>query len=95
MAAINSFALLGDDDNDDPSQLIAAQQQNSATKKTAVPASATPVAAKLPTKPLPPSQAGELRVDSADFILVVRHRSCVLYFFFNDNFIYPRLVTHV
>ncbi|KAG6490879.1 RGG repeats nuclear RNA binding protein A-like [Zingiber officinale] len=57
MAPINSFALLGDDDNDDPSQLIAAQQQKLAAQKTAVPASATPVAAKLPAKPLPPSQA--------------------------------------
>ncbi|KAG1367849.1 RGG repeats nuclear RNA binding protein C [Cocos nucifera] len=58
MATQNPFDLLGDDDNDDPSQLIAAQQQKIASKKPAAPAAAaTPVAANLPTKPVPPSQA--------------------------------------
>lgn len=58
MATINPFDVLGDDDNDDPSQLIAAQQQKLAAKKPDLPAAVSPVVAKLPTKPLPPSQAG-------------------------------------
>ncbi|KAJ6815845.1 RGG repeats nuclear RNA binding protein A-like [Iris pallida] len=60
MATVNPFDLLGDDDNDDPTQLIAAQQQKiaSATKKAApAAAGAAPASGKLPTKPLPPSQA--------------------------------------
>ncbi|XP_074573875.1 RGG repeats nuclear RNA binding protein A-like [Curcuma longa] len=57
MATLNPFDILGEDDNDDPSQLIAVQQQKLAAKKPAVPASVSPVVAKLPTKPLPPSQA--------------------------------------
>ncbi|XP_038987592.1 RGG repeats nuclear RNA binding protein A-like [Phoenix dactylifera] len=58
MATQNPFDLLGDDDNDDPSQLIAAQQQKIAAKKPTAPAAAAPPAAvKLPTKPVPPSQA--------------------------------------
>ncbi|CAK9149386.1 unnamed protein product [Ilex paraguariensis] len=65
MATTNPFDLLGDDDAEDPSLLIAVQQQKIAPKKA--PASA-PVAqqppskpaAKLPSKPLPPAQAGEL-----------------------------------
>ncbi|KAJ6803099.1 RGG repeats nuclear RNA binding protein A-like [Iris pallida] len=60
MATVNPFDLLGDDDNDDPTQLIAAQQQKiaTATKKAApAAAGATPAAGKLPSKPLPPSQA--------------------------------------
>lgn len=64
MASTNPFDLLGDDDNDDPSQLIAAQQQKVVPKKAQAPAQATavqqPKQAKLPSKPLPPSQAGEL-----------------------------------
>ncbi|KAG1330045.1 RGG repeats nuclear RNA binding protein A [Cocos nucifera] len=56
MATVNPFDLLGDDDNDDPSQLIAAQLQKIATKKP-TPAAATLAAAKLPSKPIPPSQA--------------------------------------
>ncbi|KAJ7944695.1 plasminogen activator inhibitor 1 RNA-binding protein [Quillaja saponaria] len=56
MATTNPFDLLGDDDNEDPSQLIAAQQP----RKTpaAAPVAAQPAKpAKLPSKPLPPSQA--------------------------------------
>ncbi|KVH91975.1 Hyaluronan/mRNA-binding protein [Cynara cardunculus var. scolymus] len=54
MASTNPFDLLGDDDNDDPSQLIAKLPVAVATAKK------SPVAkpaAKLPSKPLPPSQA--------------------------------------
>ncbi|CAL9085944.1 unnamed protein product [Musa acuminata var. zebrina] len=59
MATANPFDLLGDDDNDDPSQLIAAHQQKMAAKKPDAPASAaaSPAAAKLPAKPVPPAQA--------------------------------------
>lgn len=68
MATANPFDILGDDDNDDPSQLIAAQQQKiasqqqkgAAKKPAAAAAAAAPAAAKLPSKPLPPAQAGEL-----------------------------------
>uniref|UniRef100_A0A5B7BPJ7 Putative nuclear RNA-binding family protein n=1 Tax=Davidia involucrata TaxID=16924 RepID=A0A5B7BPJ7_DAVIN len=65
MATTNPFDLLGDDDNDDPSQLIiAAQQQKIAPppKKSPAPAQTAAAAqpakpAKLPSKPLPPTQA--------------------------------------
>ncbi|XP_031126093.1 RGG repeats nuclear RNA binding protein A-like [Ipomoea triloba] len=66
MATMNPFDLLGDDDNEDPLQLHAAQQQKlptpaSAPKKTPGQAPAKPNSAaanaKLPSKPLPPSQA--------------------------------------
>lgn len=58
MATTNPFDLLGDDDNEDPSQLIAAAQLKVADKpkKAAAPQPAKP--AKLPSKPLPPTQAG-------------------------------------
>lgn len=60
MATVNPFDLLVDDDSEDPSQLIAAHQQKIASKKPA--ATAAPQApAKLPTKPLPPAQAGQFR----------------------------------
>lgn len=57
MATANPFDLLGDDDNDDVSQLV--QKIASAPVKKA-PVAAQPVkpAAKLPSKPLPPAQAG-------------------------------------
>lgn len=67
MATMNPFDLLGDDDNDDPTQLIvAAQLKVEKPKKPSAPAQpqaqAQPAkSAKLPTKPLPPAQAGELR----------------------------------
>ncbi|XP_055819700.1 RGG repeats nuclear RNA binding protein A-like [Solanum dulcamara] len=69
MATVNPFDLL-DDDAEDPSLLIAAQQLKPAapiasapTKKGPVQAQAKP-AAKLPSKPVPPSQAGrEARTD--------------------------------
>lgn len=61
MATANPFDLLGDDDNDDPSQLIiAAQQQKLAAppaKKASALAAQPAKQAKLPSKPLPPSQA--------------------------------------
>lgn len=61
MSTTNPFDLLVDDDNDDPSHLIAAAQlQKVAAKKPAAPAAAPPAAAKLPSKPLPPAEAGEL-----------------------------------
>ncbi|MBA0826875.1 hypothetical protein Goarm_011689, partial [Gossypium armourianum] len=61
MATKNPFDLL-DDDTEDPSLLIAAVEQQKLEKPKKAPAS-TPAAAqpaksaKLPTKPLPPSQA--------------------------------------
>ncbi|KAJ0051890.1 hypothetical protein Pint_00090 [Pistacia integerrima] len=65
MATMNPFDLLGDDDTDDLSQLIAAQQKVVATKKAPTQPTAQtkqqplaqPKAAKLPSKPLPPTQA--------------------------------------
>jgi hypothetical protein len=63
MATINPFDLL-DDDAEDPS-LIAAQKpvvSPPAAKKGSAQTQAKPAApaAKLPSKPLPPSQAGQL-----------------------------------
>jgi plasminogen activator inhibitor 1 RNA-binding protein len=66
MATINPFDLL-DDDAEDPS-LIAAQKPvvsppaAAAAKKGSAQTQAKPAApaAKLPSKPLPPSQAGQL-----------------------------------
>lgn len=64
MATANPFDLLGDDDNDDPSQLLAAAVQkvvpSAAQPKKAAQGQAAPAAksAKLPSKPLPPAQAG-------------------------------------
>ncbi|GFY92736.1 hyaluronan [Actinidia rufa] len=58
MATVNPFDLLGDDDNDDPSQLIAAQQNKIEPKKAPIQTQAQKdKAAKLPSKPLPPTQA--------------------------------------
>lgn len=65
---MNPFDLLGADDAEDPSLLTAAQKQVIAaasvpTRKGPAQAQAkqpAPVsAAKLPSKPLPPSQAGQ------------------------------------
>ncbi|KAG6526592.1 hypothetical protein ZIOFF_016584 [Zingiber officinale] len=72
MATINPFDVLGDDDNDDPSQLIAAQQQQLAAKKPAVPTAVSPVVAKLPTKPLPPSQAVRESKEARDNVAPAR-----------------------
>lgn len=63
MATVNPFDILGNDENDDPSQLIAAVSLDK-PKKASTPAAAPPPqrekpAAKLPSKPLPPAQAGE------------------------------------
>jgi len=65
MATTNPFDLLGDDDVEDPTLFIAAQEQKVATavatkKIPAAAAAAKP--AKLPTKPVPPSQAGKFLV---------------------------------
>ncbi|KAL2892576.1 RGG repeats nuclear RNA binding protein B [Bienertia sinuspersici] len=62
MATMNPFDLLGDIDNDDPSQIesaAAAQLQKVAPKKTPTQPSQVQQqkAAKLPSKPLPPTQA--------------------------------------
>ncbi|PWA34536.1 hyaluronan/mRNA-binding protein, Stm1 [Artemisia annua] len=62
MATANPFDLLGDDDNDDPSVLV---QKIAAAPVVAKPqAAAQPAkpAAKLPSKPLPPAQAGNNEV---------------------------------
>lgn len=62
MATMNPFDLLGDDDNDDVSQLV--EKIASAPAKKTPPAAGKPAAppAKLPSKPLPPAQAGEFLV---------------------------------
>jgi len=73
MATINPFDLL-DDDAEDPS-LIAAQKPvvsppaAAAAKKGSAQTQAKPAApaAKLPSKPLPPSQAGQLLLFSCLF----------------------------
>lgn len=71
MATMNHFDLLGVDDAEDPSLLIAAAQQKLAAAPKKVPAQnqGKPASqpqpqqnkppAKLPSKPAPPSQAGE------------------------------------
>lgn len=75
MATLNPFDLLGEDDAEDPSTLIAAAQQHKAEPKKAQASSGKAAAgakqpptqnkalpqAKLPSKPLPPSQAGQYR----------------------------------
>lgn len=69
---MNPFDLLVDDDNEDPSQLIATQQKLPAAPKKAAGqpgaqgkqqhATQAKPTAKLPAKPLPPTQAGEFSV---------------------------------
>ncbi|KAH7514239.1 hypothetical protein FEM48_Zijuj11G0067600 [Ziziphus jujuba var. spinosa] len=66
MATTNPFDLLGDVDQEDPSQLIAAAQKLAPppqqTKKPQAPSAAAAAQlakpAKLPSKPVPPAQAG-------------------------------------
>uniref|UniRef100_A0A7N0UU41 Hyaluronan/mRNA-binding protein domain-containing protein n=1 Tax=Kalanchoe fedtschenkoi TaxID=63787 RepID=A0A7N0UU41_KALFE len=60
MSTANPFELLGHDENDDPSQLVLAAEQlklAAPDKKAPVQAAAPAKPGKLPTKPLPPSQA--------------------------------------
>lgn len=64
MATLNPFDLL-DDDAEDPSLLVAAQQLKAPVASG--PAKKGPVqpakpAAKLPSKPVPPSQAGKYSI---------------------------------
>ncbi|XP_077217256.1 RGG repeats nuclear RNA binding protein A-like [Tasmannia lanceolata] len=68
MTTLNPFDLLGDDDNDDPTHLIAKQQQKIiAMKANAAPPAPVKPPAKLPVKPIPPSQAvKEARNDDGD-----------------------------
>ena len=84
MATMNPCDLLGDGDNDDPSQLLAARQQKApvasaapATKKGPAQAQSNQPAkaqaqaqgqAKLPSKPLPPAQAGKTQFISLSLI---------------------------
>lgn len=60
MATMNPFDLLVDDDNEDPNQLASAQRSAPAlpSKKAPAPAAQPAKPAKLPSKPLPPAQAG-------------------------------------
>ncbi|KAH1108662.1 hypothetical protein J1N35_012430 [Gossypium stocksii] len=65
MSSSNPFDLLGDDDTGELSLLIAAHKKASATAPSGVPKkgqaqSQTKPQAKLPSKPLPPAQAGKL-----------------------------------
>lgn len=77
---MNPFDLLVDDDNDDPSHLIAKLPAPvaSATKK---PAAAAKPAAKLPSKPLLPAQAGKflLLLLFELEIVIVMHYDLVIY----------------
>ncbi|CAM8883246.1 unnamed protein product [Rhodiola kirilowii] len=60
MSTANPFDLLGNEEYDDPSQLIlAAEKLKQSAPANKAPAQAAPAAkpGKLPTKPLPPSQA--------------------------------------
>lgn len=62
---MNPFDLLGDNDNEDLSQLVSVQQPKLADKpkksvSTPQAQSAAKPAPKFPTKPTPPTQAGEL-----------------------------------
>ncbi|KAL3834984.1 hypothetical protein ACJIZ3_009720 [Penstemon smallii] len=61
MATLNPFDLLGDDDAEDPTQLLAVKQQKAAAPVSAQakksPVAQTQPSAKLPSKPLPPTQA--------------------------------------
>lgn len=86
MASVNPFDLLGDDDNDDPSQLLAAQEHKlgplAAKKPQAQPAAQPAKPAKLPSKPLPPAQAGEL---SASISILG------FYCFFQNSFVWFRI----
>lgn len=72
MTTLNPFDLLEDVESDDPSLLIAATEKKIAAKKAAAPAPApAPTSgAKLPTKPLPPAQAGKLRLNDCLIILI-------------------------
>lgn len=56
MATSNPFDLL-DDDAEDPSQLVAAAKPLKVEKAAPVQPAKS---AKMPTKPLPPSQAGKV-----------------------------------
>ena len=64
MATTNPFDLLGDD-AEDPSQLIAAEQLKAAAAASAATAAPKKAPAQqnkpaqLPSKPLPPAQAGQ------------------------------------
>lgn len=69
MATMNPFDILGSDENDDPSQLVAAMSLEKPKKAPAPPAAAAAAqrgkpTAKLPSKPLPPTQAGECWISS-------------------------------
>ncbi|KAF3950948.1 hypothetical protein CMV_023356 [Castanea mollissima] len=68
MASVNPFDLLGDDDNDDSSHLLEAQEHKlsplAAKKPQAQPAAQPAKLAKLPSKPLPPAQAGNVLAES-------------------------------
>lgn len=70
MSYTNPFGLLGDDDSEDPTQLLASRQLNAPAQAPApaqakkapalAPAALAKPPAKLPSKPVPPAQAGEI-----------------------------------
>lgn len=70
MSTLNPFDLLGDDDAEDPSLIIAAQQKVE-PKKAPAPSAKQPLQnkaaaaqPKLPSKPLPPAEAGKFSISS-------------------------------
>lgn len=87
MASMNPFDLLGDDDNDDPSQLLAAQEHKlgplAAKKPQAQPAAQPAKPAKLPSKPVPPAQAGELSasISILGFLMLLLKFFCLVRIF--------------
>lgn len=60
MASSNPFDLLGDEDNEDLSQLMAKAALAAAANTAPPPQQQVKQQAKLPSKPLPPAQAGEI-----------------------------------
>ena len=70
MATLNPFDVLGGDDGDDPAQLLAAAAVAALKAEAKKPATGTagkgsqPAAAKFPTKPAPPAQAGKFGVET-------------------------------
>lgn len=75
---MNPFDILGDDDNEDPSQLVAAVNLDKMKKAPATAQQGKP-AAKMPSKPLPPAQAGEFQMSSSFFFCFCCFRRFVVW----------------
>lgn len=80
MATVNPFDLLGDDDAENPLELIASRQPKKVSASSGKPAikqqtqqQNKPAAAQLPSKPLPPSRAGQLSLSQSLSLQVYRY----------------------